>query len=663
MDHALTASRVRFARFARFDPAALGVWCLGFGLVAYLGLRGGGYDVVVRGELGVAMWWLVLVGALAGVIPAVRPTRTEWAALAAFGGLAVWSAIAIAWSSSAERSVVEVARVVTHVGALALIVGVLRRDTARQALNGVGAAIVLVAAVGVGSRLHPAWFPTDPVPEFFGGNRQRLNYPLNYSDGLAAFVAIGLPVLLGVTASARTIAARALAAAGVPVVVLCVFLTASRGGIVALAAGVVVFYLLAPDRLPKLATGLLGGAGGAILIAAVTDRPELRDGLLGPLARSQGDEVLAFAVVVCAGVALVQVALSLVERHVERPAWALVSRRRATRIALAAAAVVLIGAVVAGAPGELSDRWQEFKRPASSAPVSDATTVFGRFGNLSGNRYQYWDVGLDAFGEKPIGGIGPGTFEFYWLQHGTVYEFVRDAHSLFVETLAELGIVGFLLLLGGFAVVLIAGVRAAAGGDPRTRSVAAAATAGVVAFMAGALLNWTWEITVIPVATMVLAAVALACARPAPRIRSATVDAPPRAPLGRAARGAVALTGLVATAALAIPLASTEAVRRSQREAGDTQLAAALREAGSAADLQPYAATPLLQQALVLEVDGAYDPAVLAIRGAIDREPQNWRLWLVLSRLEAERGRGDASVSAFQKAKRLNPGSPLFATR
>jgi len=44
-----------------------GAWVLTFAPVLYLGLRGGGYDAVVRGEVGIAVWWLLAVGALAGL--------------------------------------------------------------------------------------------------------------------------------------------------------------------------------------------------------------------------------------------------------------------------------------------------------------------------------------------------------------------------------------------------------------------------------------------------------------------------------------------------------------------------------------------------------------------------------------------------------------------
>ena len=85
-----------------------------------------------------------------------------------------------------------------------------------------------------------------------------------------------------------------------------------------------------------------------------------------------------------------------------------------------------------------------------------------------------------------------------------------------------------------------------------------------------------------------------------------------------------------------------------------------LADARSAENVQPGAATPRLQQALVLELQSKLPAAAEAARGATERESTNWRTWLVLSRIEAERGRVDAAVAAYREAKSLNPLSPLF---
>ena len=74
-----------------------------------------------------------------------------------------------------------------------------------------------------------------------------------------------------------------------------------------------------------------------------------------------------------------------------------------------------------------------------------------RLGSLQTNRYAYWRVAIaDGFANHPLNGVGAGGFAATWLRYRTIPERVRVPHSLYVETLAELGLVGFALLIAFF---------------------------------------------------------------------------------------------------------------------------------------------------------------------------------------------------------------------
>ena len=122
--------------------ATFGPWLaqagLPFLLIAYLGLRGGGYDVVVRSEVGIAAWWIVLLGAAVGALPLARLSRRAWIALGILGAFALWTALGISWSESAERSVAELGRVATLIGLFALTLSVQGRDGLRRMVGGAG---------------------------------------------------------------------------------------------------------------------------------------------------------------------------------------------------------------------------------------------------------------------------------------------------------------------------------------------------------------------------------------------------------------------------------------------------------------------------------------------------------------------------------------------
>ena len=113
--------------------------------------------------------------------------------------------------------------------------------------------------------------------------------------------------------------------------------------------------------------------------------------------------------------------------------------------------------------------------------------------------------------------------------------------------------------------------------------------------------------------------------------------------------------------AQAIPLLANREVARSQAAVGRSELATALKHANAARDIQPWAASPYVQLALVNEEAGALARARDWIDEAIDRDRRNWRLWLVLARLETKLGYPRAAADSLRRAIELNPRSPRLS--
>lgn len=635
-----------FSRSVR-DHAASVLTCA---LIAYLSLKGGGYDLIVRSEVGLAIWWLVLFGTLIGLLPLARIGTTGWTMLGLLAGLALWTGLGIGWSESAERSVAELGRVTTYLGVFALALFAGGRDALRRTVGALATAIALVAALALLSRLQPSLFPADPSPQFMPSIQERLNYPLNYWNGLAGLVAMGVPLLLWAATAARTILARALATAALPIAALTIVLTLSRAGAAAAVVAVLALLALHPRRLALFPSLALAGVGSAILIAATLQRDALEQGLLNSTAARQGDEMLAMTLVVCAGVGLLAAAVALAERH-SLVRWPRVPQRIARPAFVLVAAAAVIVASVAGLPGEVSESWSEFKEPGGTASGVE------RLGSVAGNsRYQYWQAAAEANATAPLTGIGPGTFEYWWAREGSLPGFVRDAHSLYMETLAELGIVGLALIVALVGGTLAIGAARTLRRRRGRSSLLAAATAGATSFAVMAAFDWVWEMTVLTAVFLLLAA---AIVGPDARARAHRTPDPRgrRRLVTTAGVAAVALTSLVV---IAIPMAGTSSVRESWRQVEAADLRAALANADAAQTVQPYSASAQLQEALVLELEGDLSGAVTAARAATDHEPTNWRTWLVRSRLEARNGDAEAALRAYRKARSLNPRSSLF---
>src|SRR5689334_19591719 len=127
----------------RLHPDAVRTWALVGTVVLYLSVDGGGYDLLVSSQVAIVVWWIVLVGAAWGLLPAGRWSRVAWIAVALFGAFVAWTALASTWSLSSERSLEELSRVTFYFGLLLLALAVHRdRERAvRHTVNAVAAAV------------------------------------------------------------------------------------------------------------------------------------------------------------------------------------------------------------------------------------------------------------------------------------------------------------------------------------------------------------------------------------------------------------------------------------------------------------------------------------------------------------------------------------------
>jgi O-antigen ligase len=342
------------------------------------------------------------------------------------------------------------------------------------------------------------------------------------------------------------------------------------------------------------------------------------------------------------------------------------SQRRKLSVA-AVAAVAALGAVIAIDPIE---RFDTFRKPPDE--FKGIETDFTRAHLLSGSgsgRWQFWEAAADQFQEHPLAGAGAGSYESWWARNGDLYRFIRDAHSVYLETLGELGVIGFLLLMGALGMALSTGFVRLRGRPDSERVLVASLLALVVAWCVAAGIDWMWELTVVTV----VAVAALALLTGAATARAADGAAPEAAAPGRrdgrrpvlwrplAVRALVVAAAVLVIATQAIPLLTHKEIRDSQVAAQRGDARDALDSARDSRDLQPWASSPHLQLALVEEQTGDVRAARDSIIDAIDNDPTDWRLWLVRARLETKSARVGPALRSLRRAERLNPRSPLFA--
>lgn len=434
-----------------------------------------------------------------------------------------------------------------------------------------------------------------------------------------------------------------LAAAAIPVTVATLLLTFSRGAIVAAAMGLVLYAVLARPR------ALLSGLLVALLVGSLAVVTTYNADLLAsanprsPGALDQGRELaLTIGILTVVAAALRSLLMAVVEPLLERRPRLPRRVRRIAGAAVGTAAVIaaVIAIVALDLPSEVESQYQAF---VETNPEADDTrsrlTEVGNRGRVEG-----WQVALDAFSEEKAVGQGAGGFELIWARERPVAGKVVDAHSLYIEVLAELGVVGLVLLLLALGAIL-AGLAARIRG--RERSVYAALFAAVAAWMARAGVDWDWEMPAVTLWVFAAGGLGLAASARERRI------APDPGPILRLAVS----VGLIALAITPMLVALSQRHLTEARAAADAGDCTPAIDA-ALASIEVLGIRPEPYEVLGYCDLGADEPelAVSAFQAAVSRDPQNWRYHYGLAIARGADGRDPRATA--QRARRLNPRHP-----
>jgi hypothetical protein len=559
-----------------------------------------------------------------GRVSAPGGLRVAFAALMA--ALAGWIALSTVWTISMPASAREVERALVYVAVALAIALVLRRGDGPSMGGGVLVGITAVTGYGLSTRLFPDRFGT-PEDAF---NVYRLAEPIGYWNAFGLTAAIGVLLAVGVVAHARRAVMTVLAGAAVPVLMMALYFAFSRGSWLALFLGVGATLALDPRRLTMILALLLVAPASVVGVAVASRQDALTSAGGSDLeAARQGHRLawLLLALVPCS--ALLAWLAHWVARRV--PARACIRRAVVVALAIGVAAGMVLALVAAGGPisavNAFRDRFQA--RPTSSTSLND------RLFSLSGlGREETIHVAWDRGSERPLAGWGAGTYEILWYEDRPSEQIVRDAHSLYVETYSELGLVGLSLLVAALAVPLVAACRAR-----RSRFVAPA-TGAFLAWVSAASLDWHWEVVGVTMTALLVGSVALVSAER--RSRGALLDGSRLALGGLAGTLSVlAVWSLVGNQAL---FASREAMARKdwRRAYDDARRAEALLFWSHEADrARGDAAAGLGDRELALE----------AYRDAVEKDPRNWIAWLRIAQV----ARGAESDAAYDRVRELNP--------
>jgi hypothetical protein len=504
-----------------------------------------------------------------------------------------------------------------------------KRDAVQWLLAGTLTALVGVSAYSLAERFFPNVFGLHPDPAALG----RLYGPIGYWNGLGGFAAMGAVLAMATAASRSSQAARVAAGASLAVTTPILYLTFSRGAIIAALAGAAVTLAVSEDKLRLLLTWMVVAPWLIAEIWVVRGNGALH---ASPVRREalvhSGPRAALWVAAISIGVAG-----SLIVLDAGRGRANVSPRlRRGFAACGVAGAIIALGAAaaVAGGPGGLG---HSAKTDLEARPSVGRSNSARDLNTLSlSDRLAQWSVALRSFESYPLFGTGAGTWEIAWVRRTDYTHFDQRAHSLYLETAGELGVVGAVFLLASLLTPLVA-LRSAP-----DRGTAAAAAGVVTVFLTQSAVDWDWQLPALA-APFVLCSVGLAQLQPGPL----------RISLGGARRWFPAGAVVLLAALTSVALQGNRLIADASQAIAEHRPQAAIASANAASPWMPWSYEPdMIRGEAQLEA-GRTSAAAASETLALRYTGDYWRIWLDLARATS----GAPETYALGRLRALYPAS------
>jgi tetratricopeptide (TPR) repeat protein len=273
----------------------------------------------------------------------------------------------------------------------------------------------------------------------------------------------------------------------------------------------------------------------------------------------------------------------------------------------------------------------------------------------------WWKEAVGAFADEPVKGWGAGSFPLVHRRYRHNDLAVRQPHSVPLQFLAETGIVGAALALGGLGLLGWAAAARLRQASGRERRYVAALACAALAW--GIHMWFDWDSDIPGVTLPLLVFLGVLAARPLGAPDAVEAVRPPddvRAPAGP--RGAGLLAGALILAALAtsayLPwLADDKTAEATLLSAvGDEKiLAEAAKRADEAMQLNPLSIEPVAAALAIAQKRGRFEEAADLIEEAVDRQPENPEVWLRAYALQNFIDDASARIASVRRVLELDP--------
>src|SRR4051794_27578825 len=614
--------------------------------------------------------------------------------LVLFGVLALLSAVSILWSIAPDLTWIETNRTFAYFAVFAAGVAIGRLAPRGYAvlLRATLAAVAVLTLYALASRIWPEQLagPTEIYA--------RISEPFGYWNAVGVTAALGLvPTLwLGARRSGHQ-PANALAYPLMGWLYLAMFLSFSRGSLIAAGLGALAWFAFVPLRLRSVPVLVVPAVVSApVLVWALGKDEFTKDGLPAATRAVVGPE---FGLILIA-MSLLLLAIGLAIGFQGRdwiPSFRL--RRRAGLAAVAIALVLplmLLTSVALssrGLPGTVSERWHELTSESASTPGGPQRLI-----RASSTRGRYWRQAGRAFGDLPVSGTGAGTFGMARLHYRKDQLVAQHAHGFIAQTAADMGILGLIVIFALAGAWFVSAARttglerhaARRQGAPahwdadRVATTALALAALAYAFQSA--IDWTWFVPG-PTVMAILIAGYVAGRGPAPQPvgmpSGITAAAPPRdrlVTLPRLPHFQLRLpprphTARIVPALLVVAVALCTAWAVDQPQRADTandqaldllakeQFPAAQKKADQAHSINPASPTPIWTKAAIYVAEGNLHAAEVKFQTAVFNQPSNPEAWTRLAEFELYRNnQAQQALDIIKGALYLDPRSAAAQT-
>src|SRR6185312_842700 len=208
--------------------------------------------------------------------------------------------------------------------------------------------------------------------------------------------------------------------------------------------------------------------------------------------------------------------------------------------------VLCVLGVVVASVGFVAKVGNPYSWASSQLSRGECVNDPGRLTDLcANNRLQWWGEALDVAADRPVGGSGAGTFAVARRRYRESATPVTEPHSVPLQLLADLGIVGLVLgltVVGGAIVAARGGLRLVDGDDG---GAAAALACLLLAYGTHALVDYDLDFLAVTGPALLALGVLIAVGRPHATIRAGV---PGIVAVGVVAAGAVLAVALPALA-------------------------------------------------------------------------------------------------------------------